>query len=71
MIMFYTQVRLLMCQTLSYILLVLAVGCQCKGCLIASVIVGKHLQYSIFLSNTFITVIDIVVKYSYGIYRWV
>ena len=69
MIMFYIEVRLLVCQSFGYILFVFGVCGKLECCSIFLVIVIQHLQQGIFLGDSAIRIVYVVVEYGHHIQR--
>ena len=67
--MFYIKIRLLMCQSFGYILFVFGVCGKLECCSIFPVIVVQHLQQGIFLGDSAIRIVYVVVEYGHHIQR--
>ena len=67
--MFYIEVRLLVCQSFGHILFVFGICGKLERCSIFPVIVIQHLQQGIFLGNSAIRIVYVVVEYGHHIQR--
>ena len=67
--MFYIEVRLLVCQSFGHILFVFGVCGKLECCSIFPVIVIQHLKQGIFLGDSAIRIVYIVVEYGHHIQR--
>ena len=65
--MFYIEVRLLVCQSFGHIFFVFGICGKLECCSIFPVIVIQHLQQGIFLGNSAIRIVYVVVEYGYHI----
>ena len=68
MVVFDADIWLFVRKSLRYILFVFTVSRELEAGLVFCIIISQHFQEGIFTSNTFITVVYIVIKYSNNIH---